>query len=181
MQQVRARVVVAIGVFRLVKACALTAIGIGGLVEMPQDLARGAERAVAWMGAYSARATLERAIGKLWATDESALHRLAIVSLCYAAVFAVEGVGLIRKKLWAEWLTVVVTASFIPFEVFELARRFSAAKVVALALNVAIVAYLAWRRVNARRGGGERARRSPAAPLPDPERATALRPWAHYK
>ena len=35
------------------------------------------------------------------------------IALCfgYAAAFVVEGVGLLRMKSWAEWLTVVVTAS----------------------------------------------------------------------
>jgi len=44
---------------------------------------------------------------------------------------------------------VVVTASFIPFEIWELTRRPGGGKVVALAVNAAIVVYLAWRRVRA--------------------------------
>src|SRR5690349_16081237 len=40
--------------------------------------------------------------------------------------------------------------------VFELARRFSAPKLVAMALNVAILAYLLWRRLSEWRGGGAR-------------------------
>ena len=43
----------------------------------------------------------------------------------------------------------IVTASFIPFEIYELARRPGVGKVVAIAINVAIVAYLAWRRAAA--------------------------------
>src|SRR5262249_47735664 len=62
--------------------------------------------------------------------------------------------GLLLKKRWAEWLTVLVTASFVPFEVYEIAQRGGAAKIAALVLNVAIVAYLGWRvgaRLSARR------------------------------
>jgi uncharacterized membrane protein (DUF2068 family) len=175
MQQRREGVVVAIGVFRLVKACVLAVLGVGGLVELPEDLARSAERAIAWLGAYSARETLERAIGKLWETDASSVHRLAVASLCYAVVFAVEGIGLVRKRLWAEWLTVVVTASFIPFEIYELARRLSGPKVVALALNVAILAYLVWRRLSERRGHGASARRR-SVPAPSLGPARSPRP-----
>src|ERR1700744_509745 len=48
---------------------------------------------------------------------------LRIVTLFYAAVFAVEGIGLWMEKRWAEWLTVVVTASLIPLEVWEMFHR----------------------------------------------------------
>ena len=37
-----------------------------------------------------------------------------VAILCSAAEFLVEGVGLLKKRRWAEWLTVGVTASFIP-------------------------------------------------------------------
>ena len=39
-------------------------------------------------------------------------------------------------------MTVGVTASFIPFEVYEIVEHFGPGKVVALVLNVAIAGYL---------------------------------------
>jgi uncharacterized membrane protein (DUF2068 family) len=60
----------------------------------------------------------------------------------YATVFAVEGWGLWRGKRWAEYLTVIVTASLIPLEVWEIVRQFTWLKVLAIAVNVAIVWYL---------------------------------------
>ena len=44
-------------------------------------------------------------------------HTLRIVSLSYAAIFSVEGIGLWMEKRWAEWLTTIITASLIPLEV----------------------------------------------------------------
>jgi uncharacterized membrane protein (DUF2068 family) len=58
---------------------------------------------------------------------------------------------LLRRR-WAEWLTVFVTASFIPLELYELSRRFGPGKLVALVLNVAIALYLVWRRLEDRPG-----------------------------
>lgn len=60
-------------------------------------------------------------------------------------MFLVEGVGLLLVKRWAEWLTVIVTTSFIPLEIWKLVRHSSAPAIVTLALNVAIAAYLAVR------------------------------------
>ncbi len=65
--------------------------------------------------------------------------------LAYAALFTVEGIGLWRAGRWAEWLTIVATTSFIPFEVYELWRHATALRGALVAVNVAIVVYLAWR------------------------------------
>ncbi len=46
------------------------------------------------------------------------------------------------KKRWAEYLTLVITLSFIPLEVFELAKHFRPIKVVILVLNIVIATYL---------------------------------------
>jgi uncharacterized membrane protein (DUF2068 family) len=68
----------------------------------------------------------------------------------YATLFAIEGVGLWRGRYWAEYLTLFATASLIPFELWEIHHRFAWLKLLALAVNIAIVIYL-WRV--ARRGG----------------------------
>jgi uncharacterized membrane protein (DUF2068 family) len=60
----------------------------------------------------------------------------------YAALFVVEGWGLWREKRWAEYLTVIVTASLIPLELWEIHHHFTWLKVLALTLNAAIVWYL---------------------------------------
>jgi uncharacterized membrane protein (DUF2068 family) len=68
---------------------------------------------------------------------------IGVIALGYAALFAVEGVGLWRRKHWAEWLTVIATGSLIPIELYELARHASALKLGVLLANVVIVIYLA--------------------------------------
>jgi uncharacterized membrane protein (DUF2068 family) len=67
---------------------------------------------------------------------------IGVVACIYATVFAIEGWGLWREKRWAEYLTVIVTASLIPLEVWEIFHHFTWLKVLALAVNVAIVGYL---------------------------------------
>ena len=74
----------------------------------------------------------------------SRVNALRIVTLGYAAVFAVEGVGLWMQKRWAEWLTTIITASLIPLEAWEMFLRPTIGKALILLANAAIVAYLAW-------------------------------------
>jgi uncharacterized membrane protein (DUF2068 family) len=71
-----------------------------------------------------------------------ALALVAVGLLVYGLLEGVEGVGLWLAKRWAEYLTVVATAVFIPYEVYELTRAVTATKLVAFAINVAAVVYL---------------------------------------
>lgn len=82
----------------------------------------------------------------------TAPQRFALVGLAlsYAALFAIEGVGLWRGRRWGEWLTVAVTSLLIPFEILELLQHRSPWVALVLAVNIAIVVWLfrqlRWRR-----------------------------------
>jgi uncharacterized membrane protein (DUF2068 family) len=74
-------------------------------------------------------------------------HSLALLSMFaagYALVSAVEAVGLWRERRWAEYLTAIATAAFLPLEIHELVARVTLVRVGALIVNVAILAYLVW-------------------------------------
>ena len=62
----------------------------------------------------------------------------------YASLYIVEGVGLILRKRWAEWLTASATTIFIPMEIFELFRglTITPSSCWRRGINVAIVIYL---------------------------------------
>ncbi len=75
----------------------------------------------------------------------------------YAALLLTEGTGLLLRKRWAEYFTIVVTGSFVPLEIVELTRRLTPVRLGVTALNVLIVGYLAvrrWQRATPGTGGG---------------------------
>jgi len=76
--------------------------------------------------------------------SESRVHALRFVTLTYAAVFAVEGIGLWLQRRWAEWLTVVITASLIPLELWEMIHKPSIGAAAVIIANSLIVGYLYW-------------------------------------
>jgi len=93
-------------------------------------------------------------IDKLFSLQSSRLHLFAAVILVYATVEGVEAVGLWYQRRWAEYLTFIVTASLLPIEIYELAHRLSALKILAFIINVAVVAYLLYaKRLFGLRGG----------------------------
>ena len=73
------------------------------------------------------------------------LHDLGIVSFVYAGLFLLEGVGLWTLKRWGEWITVIITGSLLPFELYEVWRKPSLIRSGVLLLNAVVVWYLARR------------------------------------
>ena len=95
----------------------------------------------------------------------------------YALLEGVEAVGLWFGRRWAEYLTFIATIIFVPYEVYELTKSVTALKVVALVLNLAVVAYLLTaKRLFGVRGGGkaERAYHDAETGWPPIERATPV-------
>ena len=61
------------------------------------------------------------------------------------ALLLTEGIGLWLLQRWAEWFTVVITASLVPFEVYEMYHHPTIAKLLVPMINIAVVGYLLYR------------------------------------
>jgi uncharacterized membrane protein (DUF2068 family) len=149
--------VIAVG--KLIKVVALVSVGIAALVAAHRDPPALLVDAANALGVDPDGRHMHRLVAKLAGTDAKKLDEVSFGSFVYAALFAVEGIGLWMKKRWAEYLTIVITTSFIPLEIYELVKHFSAAKVATLVFNVAVVVYLVVRVVS------DRARRPAHAQL----------------
>jgi uncharacterized membrane protein (DUF2068 family) len=92
----------------------------------------------------------------LFSIESGTLTKIGLVVSAYAIIEGVEAVGLWLMKRWAEYLTLIVTASLLPFEVYELTHKVSPLKITALIINLAIVVYLLFaKRLFGLRGGAE--------------------------
>ena len=100
----------------------------------------------------------------LFTLKSSTLYAVAAVAAVYAVLEGVEAVGLWYQKRWAEYLTLIATVAFIPYEIYELTLTVSPFKLVAFCLNVAIAVYLLYaKRLFGVRGGGAAEERETAA------------------
>src|SRR5512135_101148 len=101
---------------------------------------------------------LLRDLDRLFAVSSGRLYLYGGLLAVYAAVNAVEAVGLWAARRWAEYLTLVEVAVFLPLEIHELTVRISPLKIVALVVNLAVVGYLLWaHRLFGVRGGARAA------------------------
>jgi uncharacterized membrane protein (DUF2068 family) len=58
------------------------------------------------------------------ASSIRSLGELSVRTFLYAGLFTTEGIGLLLRKCWAEYFTIVTTGGLIPLEVYELWRHF---------------------------------------------------------
>ena len=79
---------------------------------------------------------LSRELERLLDVRSGELTVLLVTATIYAVVESTEAYGLWRERRWAEYLTVVATAGFLPFEIRELMARVSVLRVGALVVNL---------------------------------------------
>jgi uncharacterized membrane protein (DUF2068 family) len=134
-----------IALFKFFKTFVLIVTGIGILKLMHNDAATTLDHWFARLGLAPDNRFVDYAISKAANIPPNRIKDLGLGSFVYAALFLTEGIGLWMLKPWAEWFTVVITASLIPLEVWELYRHPTAVKMLALLINIAVVAYLLYR------------------------------------
>lgn len=139
------RLIRLVALFKLFKAASLIVAGIGILKLMHMDIASEADHWIARLGLDPGSRYVTHAIQKATSLSPNKIKELGLVSFIYAALFLTEGIGLWLLKRWAEWLTVVITSSLLPLEVYEIYRHPTAIKIIVLVINIAIVAYLLYR------------------------------------
>ncbi|MEP6670147.1 MAG: DUF2127 domain-containing protein [Chthoniobacter sp.] len=131
-----------IGGYKLVQGLLLAVVATGLLAGVNHDLQ---DMLGHWVKAWHFDADNRYStalLHKAGLVDDQKLKQIGGLSFAYGAVFMVEGIGLVFKKRWAEYLTLVITLSFIPFEIFELAKHFTPIKLAILAVNLTIAVYL---------------------------------------
>ena len=136
-----------IGLFKIGKALLLLATTYGlyrllnpALVEQLHD----------WLNTLTdtfERRLLQHGLDWLDSLGSARIGSILVVTAVYTAVLLTEGIGLWLRKTWAEWLTVIATASLIPFELWQLFfghHHRTLALLGATALNAIIVVYLVY-------------------------------------
>jgi uncharacterized membrane protein (DUF2068 family) len=121
-------------------------------------LLRGLTGAASNTGQGNSQSFIARELARVQGLHQHTLVILAFTAVAYAVVEGTEAVGLWLERRWAEYLTALATAGFLPFEIKELADRVTVLRIVALVLNVAILIYLVWAKRLFGAGGGPKTR-----------------------
>src|SRR5205085_4869489 len=134
-----------IAIFKLFKAALLLAVGIGLLSLLHKDVASTLMNFLSVLHVDHNNHYIHGLVMKLGLASDHQLEAISAGSFFYAALLGTEGIGLLLKKHWAEYLTIIATASFIPLEIYEIVQHVRAGRIIILIINVAVVVYLIYR------------------------------------
>jgi uncharacterized membrane protein (DUF2068 family) len=133
---------IVIGVLKLVKAVLFILLGVGALRLLHKDLVDVMTHFILALRFDPENHFVNLVLEKVALINPHRLREISIAIFCYAALDIIEGAGLALEKTWAEYLTLILTASFLPWELFEIIRHITWIKVVLLVLNIAVVIFL---------------------------------------
>ena len=135
----------AIALFKFVKGTALLALACGAMSMLHKDVPSQVEGWLDQLRIDPDTHYVGTLLNKLQLVHTKQLKEISTLSVAYAALFLTEGTGLLLRKRWAEWLTIIATSSFMPLELYALIKGFSALDLVLLLINAAVVLFLVYR------------------------------------
>lgn len=136
------RWIIIIGIWKLLEATLLLILGIGALKLLHKDLVDVVTRFIIDIGRDPEGHFANLILDKVAMIDPHRLKQISIAVFAAAALHIIEGVGLVLRRVWAEYVTIILTASFLPWEIIEIIRHTTWIKIVLLLLNLAVVIYL---------------------------------------
>jgi uncharacterized membrane protein (DUF2068 family) len=141
-----------IGVMKLTSGLLMAAAGFGLFrLVVRGELGESLEHAALRLHLDPENRLVHRFIAAAAGLDRAKIWAIEAGAFCYATLHAVEGTGLLLLRPWAEYLTVVATASLLPLELYEVARKPVPLRLAILAVNLLVVGYLTGRLSKQRR------------------------------
>jgi len=143
-RDVNATGLLVVGLYKLIKATFFSAVGVVAFHLIHVDLGEVVDRLINYLRFNPEGRMASFLMDRADLIGHHQLREAGVYALIYAGLCVVEGVGLLRHKVWAEYFTVILTTLFLPWEIFELVKRFETYKIGLLGANVAVVLYLLW-------------------------------------
>jgi uncharacterized membrane protein (DUF2068 family) len=144
-----------IAFYKLLQAALLISIGFGVLRLLGKDVAEVLTNYARELRFNTEGHLIAFLLDKASLVDDHMLRRISLVLFLYAVIGLIEGIGLYLEKVWAEWFTALITASFLPWEIMELMHRVTWFRIGLLVVNLAVLAYLVGHLLR-RKGGLKR-------------------------
>jgi uncharacterized membrane protein (DUF2068 family) len=136
------RWLVLIALYKLTQALLFIAIGVGARHLLHKDAADELASLADRLHFNPESRFVDFVLDQASLLNDPLLRRIGAAAFSYAALGFAEGIGLYLEKAWGEFLTLAITASFLPWEVFEILRRLTWIRVGLLTINAFVFLYL---------------------------------------
>jgi len=136
------KLLILIAIYKGLQALLFVAVGVGALRLLHKDVGDVIEDLLDSLHFSPESRLVNFLLEKASLINDPILRRIGLVAFSYAGVSLAEGIGLYLEKAWGEVLTLLITASFLPWEIFEVIRQVTWLRVGLLAINTLVVLYL---------------------------------------
>ena len=133
-----------VGIYKLSKFVFFTALGVGALRLIHANLGDYVMRLAEFLRLGPESHLVSFAMDKADLIGHHQLREASIFSFLYGGLCLIEGTGLMLRRVWAEYFTVLLTVLGLPWESYELMERFTWLKVGVLLTNIGVLLYLLW-------------------------------------
>ena len=120
-----------------------TVLSAGILSMINQDLEAFARRLAFILNVKADDRFMILVMEKITQTNTSMLMGFSAIGFFYSGLNITEAYGLYRRYRWAEYLTVIATSFFIPFEIYEVVKQPDIFRWAVLIINILVVIFLA--------------------------------------
>jgi uncharacterized membrane protein (DUF2068 family) len=131
-----------IAAYKLMQALLFVVIGVGALQLLHKDIGDLLTQLADHLRFNPESRFVNFVLDKASLLNDPLLRRIGVAAFSYAALGMAEGIGLYLEKVWAEYLTLAITASFLPWEIFEVFRKLTYFRVSLLVVNALVLIYL---------------------------------------
>jgi len=138
----RNRWLILIAAFKLAQALLFIAIGVGALRLLHKDIGDLLAQLADHLRFNPESRFVNFILDRASIIDDRLLRRIGAAVFIYAGLDLIEGTGLYLEKVWAEYLTLAITGSFLPWEIFEVLRRVTWIRSGLLVVNALVFLYL---------------------------------------
>lgn len=136
------RLLLLIAFYKFLHAMFFIAIGVGAHHLLHKDLADQIDLFARHLRFNPESRLVSFVLEKASLVNDPLLRRIGLFAFCYAGLTLVEGIGLYLEKAWGEFLTLAITASFLPWELFEIYRHITWIHLGLFAINILVCLYL---------------------------------------
>lgn len=134
---------VLIAVYKLLQALFFIALGVGAMRLLHKDIGDILYRVASDLKFNPEGRFINFVLDRASLLNDPMLRRIGFGAFSYAAIGIAEGIGLYLEKAWGEYLTLIITASFLPLEVLEIIYRHTLPRFGLLVVNILVLLYLA--------------------------------------
>src|ERR1700761_1309282 len=136
------KLLILIAAYKLLQALLFAAVGVGALRLLHKDIGDVLTDLATALRFNPESHLVNFILDKASVLNDPILRRIGVAAFCYSGLSLAEGIGLYLERAWGEILTLIITASFLPWEIFEVIQKLTWIRVGLLVINFLVFLYL---------------------------------------